>query len=226
MPTPAGQAPTKDRVIGGQDIMRGETVFMLWASGNRDPEVFDDPDEVRLDGQPNRHLTFRTGGHRCSGATLARVELRVMLTAILRRLPDLHILDSIRPGTVGIVYGFTSVPASFKPGVAQGRASHSASFGLDGVAAWKHEGPQRNESEVLEQLRDLRILYTHRGSPMVISYRGGPVLHSQNQLNANVGINETTGPYFLERLAPHLIRPIESAGAFAHERLATRDPSA
>ena len=83
-----------------------------------------------------------------------------------------------------------------------------------------------NESEVLEQLRALRNLYTHRGSPMVISYRAGPVLHSQNQLDGNVGIHETTGLYFLERLVPHLTRLIESAGAFAHRAPHVTNPSA
>ena len=106
-----------DTEIGGQSIRAGERVYMLWASANRDPDQFEDPDEVNFDRKPNRHLTFGIGAHRCLGAQLARIELQIMLEEILRRIPDFHIdLDQVRhPSSVTIIWGRTSLPATFTP---------------------------------------------------------------------------------------------------------------
>ena len=108
---------TRDIEIGGCPIPAGETVFLLWGSANRDPETFDRPDEMILDRQPNRHLTFGVGGHRCLGSHLARVEMRVVLAEALQRLGDYTILhDEVRwPQSVGILYGRAHIPATFTP---------------------------------------------------------------------------------------------------------------
>ncbi len=109
---------TTDTEIGGHRIRAGERVYMLWASANRDPQQFEHPDEVDFERRPNRHLTFGTGAHRCLGAQLARLELRVMLEEILRRLPDFRIdLENVRqPGSVTIIWGRMALPATFTPG--------------------------------------------------------------------------------------------------------------
>ena len=108
---------TRDIRIGGCPIAAGETVFLLWGSANRDPEAFERPDEMLLDRQPNRHLTFGVGGHRCLGSHLARVEMRVVLSETLRRLGDFTVLhDEVRwPTSVGILYGRAHIPATFTP---------------------------------------------------------------------------------------------------------------
>ncbi len=115
----------RDVEIGDRLIPAGETVFMLWGSANRDPAVFDRPGDVVLDRSPNRHLAFGVGGHRCLGAHLARVEMRVVLEEALRRLGDYSIDHAgIRwPRTVGILYGHTHIPATFRPGARSGAAS-------------------------------------------------------------------------------------------------------
>ena len=106
---------TRDIRIGGCPIAAGETVFLLWGSANRDPEAFDRPDEMVLDRRPNRHLTFGVGGHRCLGAHLARVEMRVVLEETLARLGDYTIRrDEVAwPASVGILYGRAHIPATF-----------------------------------------------------------------------------------------------------------------
>lgn len=106
-----------DTVIGDQSISAGEKVYMLWASANRDPDQFENPDEVVLDRRPNRHLTFGVGGHRCLGAMLARLEMKIILQEVLRRIPDFHIdPDAVRhPITVTIIWGRTSLPTTFTP---------------------------------------------------------------------------------------------------------------
>jgi len=53
--------------------------------------VFDDADDVRLDRRHNPHLTFGAGIHRCLGAALATMELRVALQTFLRRVPEFHV---------------------------------------------------------------------------------------------------------------------------------------
>ncbi|MDE0669388.1 MAG: cytochrome P450 [bacterium] len=108
---------TRDIEIGGCPIPAGETVFLLWGSANRDPEAFERPDDVLLDRRPNRHLTFGVGGHRCLGAHLARVEMRVVLAEALRRLGDYTIdAEGVRwPASVGILYGRAHIPATFTP---------------------------------------------------------------------------------------------------------------
>jgi cytochrome P450 len=109
---------TRDVKVGGQTIRKGERLLLLWASANRDGAAFERPDDVVLDRTPNRHLTFGTGLHRCLGAPLASMEMRVALDAILQRLPDYRIDRSriVRAETVGTVYGHYSIPMTFTPG--------------------------------------------------------------------------------------------------------------
>lgn len=70
-----------------------EWVLLPFPAANRDPAVFDDPDEVILDRQPNRHAAFGLGAHRCAGSHLARMELRVALEEWLRAFPQFTLDD-------------------------------------------------------------------------------------------------------------------------------------
>jgi aspartyl/asparaginyl beta-hydroxylase (cupin superfamily) len=85
-----------DLVVGDQQLEAGTRVVCLLPSANRDASVFDAPDEVRLDRSPNPHLTFGGGAHRCLGAPVAYVELRVALTA-LHAIPSLRCLREDDP---------------------------------------------------------------------------------------------------------------------------------
>lgn len=109
---------TEDVVVGGQHIKAGEKLLLVWASANRDRELFDNPDELDLDRFPNRHMTFGLGAHRCLGSNLARRQMEVALTGLLRRIPDYEIdyKNARRPETVGIVYGMYSLPVRFSAG--------------------------------------------------------------------------------------------------------------
>jgi cytochrome P450 len=109
---------TKDVEIGGQQLHRGDRVLLSFAAANFDPEVFEDPDEVKLDRFPNRHQAFGLGIHRCLGSNLARMDIDVMLTEILRRLPDFAVDETGCVGyeTIGVVNGWHRVPISFTAG--------------------------------------------------------------------------------------------------------------
>jgi cytochrome P450 len=74
-----------DTVIRDRELKQGDRVMLYWASGNRDSDAFDSPDEPHLDRKPNQHLAFGYGIHKCIGAPLARLELRVALEEWLRR---------------------------------------------------------------------------------------------------------------------------------------------
>ena len=65
--------------------------MVFYGSGNRDEEVFEDPDRFDVGRDPNPHMAFGGGGpHLCLGLHVARIEIAVMLREILTRLPDLH----------------------------------------------------------------------------------------------------------------------------------------
>ncbi|MDE0494689.1 MAG: cytochrome P450 [Acidimicrobiaceae bacterium] len=107
-----------DATIGDKEIRAGDRLLLVWASGNRDADVFDNPDEFQLDRFPNRHMTFGLGAHRCLGSNLARRQMELALRGVLKRLPDYELdLDNARRAeTVGIVYGMYSLPATYSRG--------------------------------------------------------------------------------------------------------------
>ncbi|WP_369354762.1 cytochrome P450 [Streptomyces sp. cg2] len=105
--------------IAGQPIQAGDRVVLHLPAANRDPAHFTDPD--RMD--PHRanavkHLSFGHGPHRCIGDHLARIELRTLLTSLLRRFPDLRLAaapDEIRTHDHRVVYGIAELPIDFTP---------------------------------------------------------------------------------------------------------------
>jgi cytochrome P450 len=104
--------------LAGVRVAAGERVLLSWAAANRDPAVFDDPEEVRIDRAPNRHLTFGAGPHRCLGTHFARLNIRVVLEEVLARIPD-YVVDvdaAERYRTIGVINGWVRVPATFTPG--------------------------------------------------------------------------------------------------------------
>jgi cytochrome P450 len=108
---------TRDTEIGGYPIAAGERVLIVWASANRDPEVFDAPDTIVLDRSPNRHLGFGWGPHRCVGAGLGKEIFSSALQATLDRLPNYRVLEEqvLKYPTASLAYGYNRMPAEFTP---------------------------------------------------------------------------------------------------------------
>jgi cytochrome P450 len=95
-PTSVARITTRETVIGGHRIAENEPVLLPFPSANRDGRAFSEPDRVLMSRSPNRHLAFGSGAHRCLGAHLARMELRVALEEFLGRIPDFHLADPER----------------------------------------------------------------------------------------------------------------------------------
>ena len=74
----------RDTELGGVTIPAGSTVLLMWGAANRDPVKFPNPNELSL-ARRQHHVTFGHGIHLCVGSTLARMEARVVLTAMLAR---------------------------------------------------------------------------------------------------------------------------------------------
>lgn len=74
--------------VGDQTMKPGQTCFVLLGAANRDPRRYDQPNELILDREDPRPLSFGHGVHRCLGAALARLEARVALPLFLRTFPD------------------------------------------------------------------------------------------------------------------------------------------
>lgn len=81
----------EDHELRGRTIRRGERVYLLLCGANRDPERFTDPDAVDLARERATHIAFGRGIHACIGAQLARIETRVAVGTLLRRLPGLRV---------------------------------------------------------------------------------------------------------------------------------------
>jgi cytochrome P450 len=105
-----GRKATRDEVFHGCPIKQGDMVILPIVAANYDPEVFPDPDTVILDRDPNPHLGFGAGPHRCLGSHLARREMRIAFEEWHRRIPDYRLADGAEPTEHGGMMGMNNLP--------------------------------------------------------------------------------------------------------------------
>ncbi|MFB6813346.1 cytochrome P450 [Streptomyces sp. NPDC056347] len=112
----------EDLTIAGVAVPRGATVLVASAMADRDPHRFPDPDRLDITRRDNAHLAFGHGIHYCLGAPLARLEGRVAIGTVLRRLPGLAL--AVAPGELrrrpGGLRGPEELPVTFAAGAAAG----------------------------------------------------------------------------------------------------------
>ena len=108
---------TADTDFHGTALREGEKIMLMFESANFDESVFGDPENFRIDRNPNNHMAFGFGTHFCLGNQLARLELTTMLRKLRERLPDLRLADPaalpLRPAN--FVSGLEAMPVVFTP---------------------------------------------------------------------------------------------------------------
>lgn len=95
----------EDREIDGTAIHRGQQGIMMLAVANKDPEVFADPYRFDVGRDPNPHLAFGGGHHFCPGAALARLEGQIAIGSLVRRFPNLRLLEEPRWRQTATLHG-------------------------------------------------------------------------------------------------------------------------
>ncbi|GAA4546613.1 cytochrome P450 [Pseudonocardia xishanensis] len=113
-PVALGRLVAKRTELRGVTLEPGDRVLLMSSAAGRDGEVFDEPHALRLDRSVNRHLAFGAGVHRCVGSHLARIEIRVALEEIHRRMPD-YALDGDPVFHHSQVRGLEHLPLRFTP---------------------------------------------------------------------------------------------------------------
>jgi cytochrome P450 len=81
----------QETIVGNRKLAAGAAVFCLLNAANRDPERFPDPDRFDIMRTDKKHLAFGRGVHLCLGAPLARLQIEIALSALLRRYPRLRL---------------------------------------------------------------------------------------------------------------------------------------
>jgi cytochrome P450 len=94
--------------LRGVELQAGDPVMLVLGAANGDPAEFDHPDDVDFAREPNYHLAFSGGHHFCIGAHLARLELRVALEELHRRIPDYRIATE---DEIGFSFGIRQASA-------------------------------------------------------------------------------------------------------------------
>jgi cytochrome P450 len=116
-----GRRATRDVELGGVKIAKDDQLILMLCSANRDGAEFGEPDDFQIGRDPNRHLSFGSGPHRCLGSHLARIELNIALEELHRRIPDYLLVESDPPiFHSSQVRGCIRLPITFTPEGKQG----------------------------------------------------------------------------------------------------------
>jgi cytochrome P450 len=102
--------------VGEVTIPAGQGVICMLSTANRDEQLFASAPDFDLTRDARRHVAFGYGIHQCLGQTLARVELQIVLTTLLRRLPALRLAvpaDQLTYNQDNIVYGLRELPVTW-----------------------------------------------------------------------------------------------------------------
>jgi len=92
-----GRTAMKDTEVGGRKVKKGEMLMLAYSIGCRDPRVYDNPNTIDIDREISSNLAFGWGSHRCPGNSIARLQLRITLEELLRRVKGLELADSGPP---------------------------------------------------------------------------------------------------------------------------------
>jgi len=106
---------TEDYELHGQQIKAGDMVALMMPSGNFDPVVFDSPRSMDLERDPNPHLAFGGGPHKCIGRHIGALEVKIVLEELLRRTRDIRPAGAISYVKGNLTRGVYSLPITVVP---------------------------------------------------------------------------------------------------------------
>ena len=108
---------TEDHELHGEAIKAGDELVLMYGSANRDERAFEDPDTLDVTRQHNHHVAFGFGTHFCLGASLARLEIKVLFEELLRRIPEWRLADGAQPRKVPSAFAcaYDAIPVEFAP---------------------------------------------------------------------------------------------------------------
>jgi len=104
---------TCDTEMRGQKIRENDKVVLYYAAANRDEAIFPEPERFDVGRTPNEHLAFGVGEHFCLGSSLARLEIRIMFTELLRRFPDMELAGPVTRLRSNFINGIKRMPVRF-----------------------------------------------------------------------------------------------------------------
>ncbi|MDA7723788.1 cytochrome P450, partial [Pseudomonadales bacterium] len=105
---------TEDCVVAGQTIRAGESALLWYPSANRDPAIFPEPDEFRVDRKGAKQLAFGFGAHVCLGQHLARMEMSALFKALLNRVEHVELAGEPTYMQSTFVGGLKSLPIRYR----------------------------------------------------------------------------------------------------------------
>jgi cytochrome P450 len=108
------RSAAEDTELRGRQIKANDWLMLCYASGNRDEEVFPNPDTFDIDRTPNRQLAFGNGAHLCLGQHLARLEMRILYEELLPRLKSVRLDGEPRYSESFFVNGLKTLPIAFE----------------------------------------------------------------------------------------------------------------
>jgi len=104
---------TKPVSLGGVDLTVGDKVVMYYGAANRDPERFENPHQLNLSREGERHIAFGGGHHVCLGQWFARLEIDAIFVEVLRRMRDFQVLEAPEWMPSNFISGITRLPIGF-----------------------------------------------------------------------------------------------------------------
>lgn len=88
---------TETHELHGKTLHEGDELLLMYPSANRDPRQFDDPERYDVECERNQHVAFGWGTHFCLGASVARLEIRLMFEELMKRIPDMRLAPGAEP---------------------------------------------------------------------------------------------------------------------------------
>jgi cytochrome P450 len=105
---------TEDCIINEKEIKKNDSIMLVYPSGNRDEEVFEDPFKFKVDRSPNRHLAFGFGAHLCLGKHLAKMEMEILYNELFKRIEKIELNGEPSWVKASFVSGLKSLPIKYK----------------------------------------------------------------------------------------------------------------